>query len=142
MYPRRRDRFSHSDGGSARCSFVTAPACAAAVTAFITRGTIGTSAITVTHDTTAVMKRDDSVILLECMVSSIAWGGSQATLVTVVDMTERKRAEQGLRTSEERFRQIAENIKEAFLVVELDGYRPLYLSRMWEEIWGRPLEEA
>jgi hypothetical protein len=74
--------------------------------------------------------------------SSIAWEGGQATLATVVDMTERQRAEQGLRTSEERFRQIAENIKEAFIIVELDGLRPLYLSRMWEEIWGRPLEEA
>ena len=89
-----------------------------------------------------LLKRDGSVILLDCMASSIAWEGGQATLATVVDMTERKRAEQGLRASEERFRQIAENIKEAFLVVELDGYRPLYLSRMWEEIWGRPLDEA
>ena len=89
-----------------------------------------------------LLKRDHTVIALECMASSIAWQGGQATLATVVDMTERQRAEQGLRASEERFRQIAENIKEAFIVVELDGFRPLYLSRMWEEIWGRPLEEA
>jgi PAS domain S-box-containing protein len=89
-----------------------------------------------------LLKRDGSVILLECMASTISWEGGPATLATVVDMTERKRAEQGLRASEERFRQIAENIKEAFLIVELDGYRPLYLSRMWEEIWGRPLDEA
>jgi PAS domain S-box-containing protein len=89
-----------------------------------------------------LQRRDGSVIALDCMASSISWEGGQATLATVVDMTERKRAEQGLRTSEERFRQIAENIKEAFIVVELDGFRPLYLSRMWEEIWGRPLEEA
>ena len=89
-----------------------------------------------------LQRRDGSVIALDTMASSIAWEGGQATLATVVDMTERKRAEQGLRTSEERFRQLAENIKEAFIVVELDGFRPLYLSRMWEEIWGRPLEEA
>jgi len=89
-----------------------------------------------------LLKRDGSLILLDCLASSIAWEGGQATLATMVDMTERKRAEQGLRASEERFRQIAENIKEAFLVVELDGYRPLYLSRMWEDIWGRTLDEA
>ena len=89
-----------------------------------------------------LLKRDGSVIALDCMASSIAWQGGQATLATVVDTTERQRAEQGLRASEERFRQIAENIKEAFIIVELDGFRPLYLSRMWEEIWGRPLEEA
>jgi two-component system, cell cycle sensor histidine kinase and response regulator CckA len=89
-----------------------------------------------------LLRRDGSVVALDCMASSIAWEAGQATLATVVDMTERKRAEHGLRTSEERFRQIAENIKEGFIVVELDGLRPLYLSRMWEEIWGRPLEEA
>ena len=89
-----------------------------------------------------LLKRDGSVILLDCMATSIAWEGGQATLATVVDMTDRKRAEQGLRASEERFRQLVENTKEAFLVVELAGYRPLYLSRMWEEIWGRPLDEA
>jgi PAS domain S-box-containing protein len=89
-----------------------------------------------------LLKRDGTVIALDCMASSIAWEGGQATLATVVDTTDRQKAEQGLRASEERFRQIAENIKEAFIVVELDGFRPLYLSRMWEEIWGRPLEEA
>jgi two-component system cell cycle sensor histidine kinase/response regulator CckA len=89
-----------------------------------------------------LIKRDGSIVLLDCLASSIAWRGGHATLATVVDMTERKKAERNLRASEERFRQLAENIKEAFLVVELDGYRPLYLSRMWEEIWGRPLEEA
>jgi PAS domain S-box-containing protein len=89
-----------------------------------------------------LLKRDGAVIALDCMASSISWEGRQATLATVVDTTDRQKAEQGLRASEERFRQIAENIKEAFIVVELDGFRPLYLSRMWEEIWGRPLEEA
>jgi two-component system cell cycle sensor histidine kinase/response regulator CckA len=89
-----------------------------------------------------LLRRDGSVVALDCMASSIAWEGGQATLATMVDTTERKRAEQGLRTSEERFRQIADTIKEGFIVVELDGFRPLYLSRMWEEIWGRPLEEA
>jgi len=89
-----------------------------------------------------LLKRDGTVIALDCMATSIAWEGGQATLATVVDTTERQRAEQGLRASEERFRQIAENIKEAFIIVELAGFRPLYLSRMWEEIWGRPLEEA
>ena len=89
-----------------------------------------------------LQRRDGAIIALECMATSIAWDGGQATLATVVDMTERKRTEQRLRASEERFRQIAENIKEAFIVVELDGFRPLYLSPMWEEIWGRSLDEA
>jgi PAS domain S-box-containing protein len=55
---------------------------------------------------------------------------------------ERREAEEHLRESEERFRQLVENIKEAFVLVELPEYRPLYLSHIWEEIWGRKIEEA
>jgi two-component system, cell cycle sensor histidine kinase and response regulator CckA len=54
---------------------------------------------------------------------------------------ERHRVENQLRSSEEQFRQLAENIKEAFLVVELPTYKMLYVSPMWEQIWGRPIVE-
>jgi two-component system, cell cycle sensor histidine kinase and response regulator CckA len=54
---------------------------------------------------------------------------------------ERNRIESELRTSEAQFRQLAENIKEAFLVVDLPDYKTLYVSPMWEEIWGRPIAE-
>jgi len=53
---------------------------------------------------------------------------------------ERHRVEGELRVSEERFRQLAENIKEAFIVVELPTYTPLYVSPMWAEIWGRSID--
>jgi PAS domain S-box-containing protein len=55
---------------------------------------------------------------------------------------ERHASAEALRASEERFRQLADNIKEAFLVIELPGWKALYLSRMWEEISGRSLDEA
>jgi two-component system, cell cycle sensor histidine kinase and response regulator CckA len=86
------------------------------------------------------VRRDGTLIWLECIVTTIAWDGEPALLATVVDVTERKRAEEDLRASEQRFRQMAENIKEAFIVVELPSNRPLYLSRMWEEISGRSIE--
>lgn len=47
----------------------------------------------------------------------------------------RKRAEQALRESEERFRQLAENIKEVFWLRNRHGV--LYVSPAYEEIWGR-----
>jgi two-component system cell cycle sensor histidine kinase/response regulator CckA len=54
---------------------------------------------------------------------------------------ERQRVESELRASEVQFRQLAENIKEAFLVIELPNDKPVYVSPVWEEIWGRPISE-
>jgi diguanylate cyclase (GGDEF)-like protein/PAS domain S-box-containing protein len=51
------------------------------------------------------------------------------------DTTERKRAEEALRQSEERFRQLAENIREVFYVLEQGYIR--YVSPAYMEIWGR-----
>jgi PAS domain S-box-containing protein len=58
------------------------------------------------------------------------------------EVAERERAEVALRSSEEQFRQLAENIKEAFFVGELATGRTLYASSTWASIWGRPAEDA
>ncbi|MBI3736541.1 PAS domain-containing protein, partial [Candidatus Sumerlaeota bacterium] len=54
------------------------------------------------------------------------------------DVTERMKVIAELRLSEERFRQMAENIHEVFYIAESDHSRIYYVSPVFEEIWGIP----
>ncbi len=56
------------------------------------------------------------------------------------DVTERKRAETNLRRSEEKFRQLAENVQEVFWLGTPDWQNILYINPVYEKIWGRPCE--
>ncbi len=58
-------------------------------------------------------------------------------LAMVEDVSDRFRAEEALRSSEEQFRQLAENIRQVFWISSLDNRQLLYVSPAYEEIWGR-----
>ncbi len=50
---------------------------------------------------------------------------------------ERKRAEELLRSEEERFRQLADNISEVFFITDIRLGETLYINPAYEEVWGR-----
>jgi PAS domain S-box-containing protein len=65
-------------------------------------------------------------------------GTANQVLGIATDITARKQAESALRLSEERFRQIAENIREVFWITEPHDKKLIYISPAYEEVWGRP----
>jgi PAS domain S-box-containing protein len=63
------------------------------------------------------------------------------SVVTFVDISDRRKAEHALQQSEEMFRMLAENIREIFFIFEPHTPRMAYISPAWEEISGRPRRE-
>ncbi|HXT39796.1 MAG TPA: PAS domain S-box protein, partial [Candidatus Angelobacter sp.] len=66
-----------------------------------------------------------------------AGGNITGTASIGEDVTGRKQAEEGLRDSEEKFRQLAENIHEVFWITNPLKNQMLYISPAYERIWGR-----
>ncbi|MEB3278113.1 MAG: PAS domain S-box protein [Lyngbya sp.] len=51
-------------------------------------------------------------------------------------LRERELTEKQLRDSEQKFRQLAESIREVFFIWSVDGFELLYVSPAFEQIWG------
>ncbi|HEY9660838.1 MAG TPA: PAS domain S-box protein, partial [Allocoleopsis sp.] len=57
-------------------------------------------------------------------------------VTTTEDINERKRVEEALRDSEERFRQLAENVNSVFWITDVEKHQMIYVSSAYEQIWG------
>jgi diguanylate cyclase (GGDEF)-like protein/PAS domain S-box-containing protein len=72
---------------------------------------------------------------------SVPLRGSSEHIISVLsvtrDITAHKLVGERLRESEERFRQLAENIEDAFFLRSADQSEMLYVSPAYENIWGR-----
>ena len=64
-------------------------------------------------------------------------GSVVSVLLVGRDISEAKRAEETLRESERRFRQVTESIDEVFWLTDTTKRQMIYLSPAYERIWGR-----
>jgi two-component system, cell cycle sensor histidine kinase and response regulator CckA len=71
-------------------------------------------------------------------VTVVPGDGPRRVVVAHENITTRKMQEEALRMSEERFRQLAENIHEVFWMTDPGTHAVLYVSPAYETIWGRP----
>jgi PAS domain S-box-containing protein len=111
------------------------------------------------------IKRDGSIIEVQMTSHGLQFEGRRANLVLAQDVTVRRRAEEALRRaheelerrvrertaelarinqmlgeSEERFRLIAEHIREVVWIVDAQTRKMLYINPAYESVWGSTCE--
>jgi PAS domain S-box-containing protein len=86
------------------------------------------------------VKRDGTLVWLESAVSIIEWDGAPAFLVTIVDVSDRKRALEALAESEARYRKLTETAYEA-IALTVDGVIR-EANRGFAEMFGYSVEEV
>jgi two-component system NtrC family sensor kinase len=85
--------------------------------------------------------RDGSIKWAEMRATTFKWEGRPAVLVLMTDITERQKAVEALRQSEERYRLLAENSLDVIWTVGLD-LKPLYISPSIQLYTGLKAEDV
>ena len=100
------------------------------------------------HYELQAITKDGRKIWLDMAAASINYGGQTATLAMAYDITDSKQAEEMLRRSEQRYRQLIETMNEGLGVADQD-YKFTYVNEKFcemtgysrDQIIGRPLIE-
>ena len=86
----------------------------------------------------AVRHKNGTLLEVHVSVSEMQIGQTTKYTGMLRDISERKRMEESLRESEERFRQLAEHIDAVFWLTSPDKSQILYLSPAFETVWECP----
>jgi len=100
----------------------------------------GTSA---PYEREARLIRNDRSMLWSHITTSLirSASGEPGHFVSIVhDISDSKAAQQALADSDQRFRQLAENIREVFWLTDPMKNKILYISPAYEQIWGRTVD--
>jgi PAS domain S-box-containing protein len=84
-----------------------------------------------------VARPDGARLWLECVGSRVHWRGRPAYQIVMLDITERRRAEEALAESEARFREIVETSLEGMWIIDAES-RTTYVNRRMAEMLGYP----
>jgi PAS domain S-box-containing protein len=85
----------------------------------------------------AARRKDGREIAIDLSLSAVSLNGRWHAVGILRDITYRKQAERALRNSEEKFRQLADNVREVFFVLAPGGDNTIYVNPAYERIWGR-----
>ncbi len=90
-----------------------------------------------------LLNRQNKLIPIDFYGSSIINDKNKilGTVFTFRDITESRKASEIIKESEERFRQLAENIRDVFYVTDKNFSEMFYVSPAFEEVWGRSSRE-
>jgi PAS domain S-box-containing protein len=85
------------------------------------------------------IRKDGSIVWVNLTGSLVrkSTGELDYFVGVIEDIRDRKRTEAALQESEQRFRQLAENIHEVFWITDVAKSQMIYVSPAYQQIWGR-----
>src|SRR5205814_1552711 len=83
------------------------------------------------------LRKDGAEVPIEIGLNPISTTQGNFVLAAIIDISERKRAEERLRLSEAQFRQLADSMPQIVWTARPDGYIDYY-NRRWYEFTGFP----
>ena len=87
-----------------------------------------------------LIRKDSDVRWVQFFINPIEFDGKPAILVTIVDFTERKRAEETVRQMQDRFIALTENAPDGIALIERDG-KMKFVSPAGRRMFGYGLDE-
>jgi PAS domain S-box-containing protein len=87
------------------------------------------------------VKKSGEIINVEIISHEIAFDGRRARLALAKDITDRKRAEEALKESEERYRRLMEAANDAIFIAEVDTGVIIDANTQAQELLGLPREK-